>query len=183
MTENRMQLGLSAVLFAGTVWYAVYMASYPSNAGRVPLIVAVVMGAALVVQMVGQLRTRCVPDEEPDAVPAQQQAAKDTDDLLATAEQRAHEVEEAASGFNALLALDNVRRTRLIAIVAFSVLFYVGALMAGFVVTTGVLITAFMLIARERAWLSVLTGVLCSAAVYALVVVVLGLPALDGYFF
>lgn len=182
MTESRFQFGLSVVLLVGTAWYAMQMASYPSTAGRVPLIVAMVMGAALVLQMVGQWRARHATDSKPVPAPAQQHTAVDTDDPLPTADERPQEVEEASSGFDVLLALDKVKRNRLIAIFLFSVLFYAGALMVGFVVTTGVLITGFMLIAREKVWLSVLTGVLSSASVYALVVVVLDLPALDGYF-
>ena len=76
-----------------------------------------------------------------------------------------------------------VRRNRFVAIALFSVLFYAGALMIGFVLTTGLLITAFLLFARERAFTSVAAGVLSAAGVWALVVGVLGLPALDGYLF
>lgn len=184
MTERRFQLGLSAVLLAGTAWYAMQMASYASTAGRVPLIVAMVMGAALVLQIVGQWRARQSTDSKPAPAPARQHAAEDAADPLSTAEHRAHEVEEeASSGFDVLLALDKVGRNRLIAIFLFSVLFYVGSLLVGFVVTTGVLIIAFMLVAREKVWISVLTGAVSAASVYALVAVVLDLPALHGHFF
>lgn len=182
MSERVFQLVFSAVLFLGTVWYALQMASYPSNAGRVPVIVAVVAAGALAVQMVVQvraLRAARPPAPEPAPVPT----VLLDDDLLAKAEERAHEVDTALSGYDALLALDRVRRWRFLAIAAFSVLFYFCALAVGFVLTTGVLITLFLLVARERLVTALLAGVVSAAAVYALVVLVLELPALDGYLF
>lgn len=187
MNERRLQLLVSAALLVVTVWYAVTMASYASNAGRVPLIVALVLAGVLVVQMIAQIRGLRAPEPEPDAHPVLATlgplAPVDDDDPMARAEQRVHEVEEATVGYGALLALDQVRRNRFIAIALFSVLFYVGALMIGFVLTTGVLITAFLLFARERAFTAVVAGAVSAGAVWALVVVVLGLPALDGYLF
>jgi hypothetical protein len=183
MSEGRFQLGLSVALLLGTVWYAGVMASYPGNAGRVPLIVALVAAGALVAQIVGQVRALKAP--EPAPVPVAAPAADDAtdDDPLATAERRVQEVDEATEGFGVLLALDRVRRRRFIEIAVFSVLFYVGALMIGFVLTTGVLITGFLLVARERLVTALAAGLLSAAAVYGLVVLVIGLPALDGYLF
>jgi hypothetical protein len=79
--------------------------------------------------------------------------------------------------------MDRLRRFRFIAIAVFSVLFYVGALMIGFVLTTGILITAFLLVARERVVTALAAGLISAVAVYGLVVGVIDLPALDGYLF
>jgi hypothetical protein len=176
MTERRFQLGLSSVLLAATAWYVLEMVSYPSHAGRVPTIVALVMAGALVLQIVGQVRSLRAPS-------APSPSAATSDDPLAYAEERVQEVEEATSGFGVLLALDSVRRRRFIEIALFSILFYVGALMVGFVLTTGILIFAFLLLARERLIVALAAGLLAAGAVYLLVVVVIGLPALDGYLF
>jgi hypothetical protein len=184
MSERRFQLLFSAVLFAGTVWYAIVMGSYPSTAGRVPVIVAVVTGAALLLQMVGQLRALRAPAAAPEPEPVSVlTAVLPDDDPLATAEERVQEVDNALSGYDTLLRLDPIRRNRFIAIAAFSILFYVGALMVGFVLTTGVLITVFLLIARERWFTALIAGLVSAAGVYALVVLVIDLPALDGYLF
>jgi hypothetical protein len=51
------------------------------------------------------------------------------------------------------------------------------------VLTTGILITLFLLQARERMVTAVVAGAVSAAAVYALVVLVIGLPPLDGYLF
>ena len=178
MSERVFQLVLSLVLLLGTVWYAIQMASYPANAGRVPFIVAVVAAGALVVQILVQVRDLRGPAPEPASV-----VTTVPPDPLATAEERVHEVDNALSGYTTLLALDRVRRFRFLSIAAFSILFYVGAVMIGFVLTTGILITVFLLVARERAVTALLAGLLSMAAVYGLVVLVLGLPALDGYLF
>lgn len=181
MNEGRFQLTLSVVLLLGTAWYAVQMASYPANAGRVPLIVALVAVLALVAQIVVQIRAL----RAPAPVPAPAGAVADAvgDPSLAAAEERVHEVEEATEGYDVLMALDAVRRHRFLAIAIFSILFYVGALMIGFVLTTGILITGFLLVARERVVTALAAGLLSLVAVYCLVVLVLGLPALDGYLF
>lgn len=183
MSENRFQIGLSAVLLVGTVWYAVEMASYPSNAGRVPLIVALVAIGALGVQLVAQVRALRAPEPAPVAAVPQAGDVATNDRTLEEVEALAQEVEEATEGYDALLALDRLRRNRFIAISIFSILFYFGALAVGFVLTTGVLITAFLLVARERLFTALAAGVLSAASVYALVVLVLELPALDGYLF
>ncbi|WP_225753484.1 hypothetical protein [Actinotalea sp. Marseille-Q4924] len=183
MSEKRFQIGLTVVLLAGTAWYAVQMASYPANAGRVPLIAALIMAAVLLVQLVVQVRAAPAPQPVLAPTPPSAVEVPAGGDPLAAAERLVHEVEEATSGFDALLALDGRRGRRLLTIVVFSVLYYFVALLVGFVISTGVLITGFMLIARERAWIAVVSGLLSSAAVYALVVLVLNMPALDGYLF
>ena len=182
MNEGRFQLGLSVVLLLGTAWYAVEMASYPANAGRVPLIVALVAAVALVVQMVVQVRSLRAPAPAPEPV-APRRSTGAGDATLAETEALAHEVEDAVEGYGVLMAMDRVRRHRFLAIALFSILFYVGAVMIGFVLTTGILITAFLLVARERVVTALVAGLTSMAAVYGLVVLVLGLPALDGYLF
>jgi hypothetical protein len=185
MNEGRFQLGLSIVLLLGTAWYAVQMASYPANAGRVPLIVALVAAVALLAQIAVQVRALRTPARvpEPAAVAATTDGTGDGEATLAAAEARAHEVEEATEGYDVLLALDAVRRNRFLAIAVFSLLFYVGAVMIGFVLATGILIPAFLLFAHERVVTALVAGLLSMASVYCLVVLVLGLPALDGYLF
>lgn len=181
MNERRFQLLMSVALLGGTAWYALQMSSYGSNAGRVPLIVSLVMAGALVVQIIVQLRALRVPAREP--VPQAVAGPAEDGETPVDGHARVHEVEEATAGYGALLALDRVRRRRFIAIAVFSVLFYLGALMIGFVLTTGILITAFLLLARERVFTAVAAGVVSATGVWALVVVVLDLPALDGYLF
>ncbi len=187
MSERRFHLVLSAVLLLGTAWYAVRMASYPANAGRVPLIVAGVTGAALVAQMIGQVRALRAPADTsgPEPVPAAPVTtqALSPDDPLAHAEERVHEVDNALSGYDTLLRLDRTRRNRFAAIAVFSIVFYVSALMIGFVLTAGILITVFLLVAREKLLTALVAGLISAVAVYALVVVVIGMPALDGYLF
>lgn len=183
MSERQFQLLLSAVFLLGTVWYAFEVASYPANAGRIPLIVALVTAAALVLQIIGQVRALRSPERAPEPQPVSTEAAALADDDLARAEERAKEVDNALSGYDTLLRLDRRRFMRFVAIASFSILFYFGALMAGFVLTTGVLITAFLVVARERVVTALLAGVISAAAVYVLVVLVIGLPALDGYLF
>lgn len=181
MSERGFQLALSVALLLGTVWYTVQMASYPANAGRVPAIVALVAAGALVMQIVGQVRDL----RRPEPAPTTTEAISDLpdDDPLARAEEQAHKVDNATSGYDTLIALDRVRRRRFLEIVTFSVLFFVGALMIGFVLTTGILITLFLLQARERLITALIAGAVSAAAVYALVVLVIGLPPLDGYLF
>lgn len=183
MNEGRFQLGLSVVLLLGTAWYAVTMASYPSNAGRVPLIVALVATGALVAQIVVQVRALRAPAPAPEPAPVVATGADSGDATLAAAEARAHEVEEATEGYDVLMAMDKVRRNRFVAIALFSILFYAGAVLIGFVLATGILITAFLLVARERVVTALVAGLSSMVAVYGLVVLVLGLPALDGYLF
>jgi hypothetical protein len=181
MNEVRFQLGLSVALLLGTVWYALQMASYSANAGRVPLIVATVGAAALVAQIAVQWRER--KGREPVPVPSPVLDSATSDDPLATAEARVQEVEEATEGYDVLLALDAVRWRRFVAISVFSALFYVGALLIGFVLATGILITGFLLTAGERVITALVAGSLSMASAYGLVVLVLGLPALDGHLF
>src|SRR4051812_49175247 len=183
MSENRFQLGLSAVLLVGAVWYAIEMASYPSNAGRVPLIVALVAIGALAVQIVAQVRALRAPEPAHVAHVPQATEVATHEHTLEEVEALAQEVEEATEGFDALLALDRLRRNRFIAISIFSILFYFMALAVGFVITSGVLITVFLLVARERLVTSLVAGLISAASVYALVVLVLDMPALDGYLF
>jgi hypothetical protein len=161
------------------------MVSYPSHAGRVPTIVALVMGGALLLQMVGQVRSfrASAAPSGPGGVATAAEGLASSDDPLAYAEERVQQVEEATSGFGVLLALDSVRRRRFIEIALFSILFYVGALMVGFVLTTGILISAFLLVARERLLVALAAGLLAAGAVYLLVVIVIEMPALDGYLF
>jgi hypothetical protein len=183
MSEKRFQLGLSAVLLVGSVWYAIEMASFPSNAGRVPLIVALVAIGALTVQIAVQVRALRAPEPVHVAHVPQASEVSTTEHTLEEVEALAQEVEEATEGFDALLALDRLRRNRFVAISIFSILFYFMALAVGFVITSGVLITAFLLVARERLVTALIAGVISAASVYALVVLVLEMPALDGYLF
>ena len=95
-----------------------------------------------------------------------------------------HAVEEQEleqDSYENLIALRGVRRRRFIAIAAFSVAFYVGYILVGFVVTTGVLMAAILVAARERPHVVVIGALVGAGAAYALVVSLLNIPAMSGY--
>ena len=192
MNEKRFELLVSAVLLAFTVWYAVVMASYPSNAGRVPAIAAAVAAGALVVQLIIVSRTNDAPAATPST---ETEASTGTpslvdDDLVRegldaglTKEEaeRVSAVESDSASYSTLLAVTGLRRRRLIIIAIFAIAFYLCILLIGFVVTTGVMIAAILAVSRERLQTVILGGVIGAAAAYVLVVLVLGLQPMQGY--
>lgn len=176
MDEHRFDVLLTVVLLAGGVWYGVRMLLYPSGAGRVPAFVAAIFVTATLVQLALLLLRRRRP------APASVDAGGPATSADGPAEPRA-EQEPEMDTFETLIALTPERRRKFVAIAAFSVLFYVGAMLVGFVITTAVLITAILLVARERAYVAVIGGVLGGAAAYALTVGIMNMPALDGILF
>lgn len=191
MNERRFELIFSYVLLGFTVWYLAAMVSYSGNAGRVPAITAAVAGVALVVQIVTlHLRRRKPPVHEEAHVPHIAEAVLERADARTEGHdvQHAHLADELEDelekdSYDTLIAIKGVRRTRFLAMAAFCVLFYVGILVAGFVVTTGVLIAAIMLTAKEKLYTAVIAGLVGAAAAYGLVVSLMGLQPWTGYLF
>lgn len=165
MTARRFDLWFTGVLLLLSVAYLVRMQSYPDGAGRVPAFVAVVAIAALGLQLVisllrpgaGDRSTEVEPDEH-DAGGSQEQDSYDT-----------------------LIALHGERRTRFLSIAIFTVVFYVGVLAVGFVLTSAVLVGALMLFRRERPGVVLACSATVAASSYALIVALLGLPVLSGF--
>jgi hypothetical protein len=181
MREDTFDLGLTGLLLFFGGWYALHMYAAPANAGRVPTIVAAVMLVALVIQGIQQLRRRRSSAVGPDAPATEGPATPDL--ALAILEdvpepQTYNEPEP--DTYDTLIALDRGRRRRLLIVIAFSVAFYFGVVLVGFVVTSGVLIFAIYRLSGERLRTAVLGGVVGMLAVYALVVWILNLPALRG---
>lgn len=196
MTARRFDLLVTCVLFAFGIWYGLEMLSYPDRAGVVPAVAAGIMVAALVVQLLLSLRKPRTPPEPPQAGPG---AGHGATALGATPSSTGHhrvhmpsadladvrhaveDKELEQDSYENLIVLRGVRRRRFLAIALFSVLFYVGYLLVGFVVTTGVLMAAILVAARERPHVVVIGGLVGAGAAYALVVSLLGIPALSGY--
>jgi hypothetical protein len=210
MDGHRFDLLVTWALLAFGVWYGVQMLGYPDDAGVVPAIAAAIMIAALVVQLVVLHRKRLrdaaggtggatalgaepapsVPGSAghagaPGAVgtvgPASGAGATVPTDDLAAVRHAVEEQELEQDSYENLIALRGVRRRRFLAIAAFSVAFYVGYLLVGFVVTTGVLMAAILVAARERPHVVVIGALVGAGAAYALVVSLLGIPAMSGY--
>lgn len=180
MSELRFDRILTGALLAFSLWYAVTMFLYPANAGRIPGIVAAVAVVALIVQLLLSFRSpsrlaaiagaeAAVPISPADAVPDNK--------LLA-----ASPVLEQDSYEN-LLALRGPRLRRFLLISGFIVACYLGALLVGFVVATTVLLPVLLLLSGERTRVAVIAGVATAVSTYLLVVQLLGLPLLDGFFF
>lgn len=191
MNERRFELIVSWVLLGFTVWYIATMASYSNNAGRVPVITAAVAGVALIVQIVSlHVRRRKAAEHDEAHLPHLAEAVLDRADARTEGHdvQHPHLTEELEDelekdSYDTLIAIKGVRLTRFLAMAAFCVLFYVGILVAGFVVTTGVLIAAIMLSAKEKLYTAVIAGLASAAAAYGLVVSLMGLQPWTGYLF
>lgn len=183
MNERRFDLAVTSTFLVLGVAYLVVMASYPSRAGLVPAIVAGVFCAALSIDLVRGFRGRV---STPTAAPVD---VDDTGVGLGHATHAAHgahdgdgasDVDE-VDGYDALVRLDRSRRNRLLLIVAWTVLYLIGSVLIGFVVTTGVLLVALFLVLRESPRATALMGAGGVVAAYLLVVVLLDLPVLDGW--
>lgn len=196
MSERKFDILLTWVLLAFAVWYGVTMYGYPARAGYIPMIVAAVMAVTLVVRLVllyrPQAREEDVSTPEPEEARVESYRAVGEGGTAATevaVEAVAEDPPAGApvppepAGYDSLIRLDGERRRRFITIAAFAIAFYFGIVLAGFVVTTAVLITAVFLVARERPHVAILGGLLSAGAVYVLTVVVLGLQPLRGALF
>lgn len=183
--ERRFDLGLALVLLGFAIWYGITMYNYPVGAGRIPAIVAAIMAGTLILQILLMFRAPSRTLDEADLPDrADGELQRDLSDHPATsssitAPERTNEPEP--DTYDTLIALSGTRRRRFFTIVAFSIAFYVGSMIVGFVVTSGALIGAVLLFARERAYVAVLGAILGSAAAYGLVVGLLNMRALDGY--
>ena len=201
MNSHRFDLLVTWALLAFGTWYGLQMLSYPDGAGVVPAIAAAIMVAALLVQLVvlhrkhsrdaeaGTGGATALGSDPAPSVPSPSApapvghgggAALPADDLTAVR----HAVEEQEleqDSYENLIALRGVRRRRFVAIAAFSVAFYVGYILVGFVVTTGVLMAAILVAARERPYVVVIGALAGAGAAYALVVSLLNIPAMSGY--
>jgi hypothetical protein len=190
MNERRFELIVSWILLGFTVWYLATMASYSNNAGRVPAITAAVAGVALVVQIATLHLRRRKPVHEEAHLPHLAEAVLDRADARTEGHdvQHPHLAEELEDelekdSYDTLIAIKGVRRTRFLAMAGFCVLFYAGILIAGFIVTTGVLIAAIMLTAKEKLWTAAIAGLVGAAAAYGLVVSLMGLQPWTGHLF
>lgn len=180
MSEDTFDIGLTGLLIVFGGWYGLQMYAAPANAGRVPAIVAAVVLVALFVQLTQQLRRRRSAAGEADEPGTDASAATN-------ASARASDMTEASSSnepepdtYHTLIALDAQRRRRLLIVALFSLAFYLGVVLVGFVITSGVLIFLIYRISGERLRTAVIGGVVGTSAVYALVVWVLNLPAVRG---
>lgn len=199
MTARRFDLLVTCLLLAFGIWYGLEMLGYPDRAGVVPAIAAGIMVAALLVQLLLSLRKPRTPPEPQQASPDGPGVGHGATALGARPSSAGHhrvhvpsadltevrhaveEKELEQDSYESLIVLRGVRRRRFLAITLFSVLFYVGYLLVGFVVTTGVLMAAILVAARERPHVVVIGGLVGAGAAYALVVSLLGIPAMSGY--
>lgn len=180
MNELRFDRILTVVLLAFSTWYAVTMFLYPANAGRVPGIVALVAIGALIVQLALSFRpskpTTATAESPVLATPGSGEGATATGSLPIV-----QEVEP--DTYDNLLALRGPRLRRFLVISGFILAYYVGALLVGWVISTTVLLPAVLLLSGERVRVVVIAGVASAIGSYLLVVQLLGLPLLDGFFF
>ncbi|MER3390871.1 MAG: hypothetical protein RJQ01_12700 [Microcella sp.] len=185
MSELRFERILTALLLVGSVWYAIVMFSYPSNAGRIPGIVAIVASVTLLVQLLLSLRTRSrsTPSDQDDRpVEEQGRSPSRVDDADAQGASRPAPVLEQDS-YDTLIALRGARRRRFLIMAGYILVFYIGSLLVGFVVTTTVLLPVILLLAGEKVRVAVISAVVAAVGSYLLVVQLLGLPLLDGVLF
>lgn len=184
MNERRFDLLLTLALLGFGVWYGVRMYSYPANAGMVPAIVATVFVGALVVQAVLMGR-RLTARAEADGGVAEEAVA--TAEVSGSGRPGTEELPPRASNepepdtYETLIALKGVRRRRFLTIVAFTIAFYVGTMLVSFVLTAGVLITAILLVSREKLYVALTGGLVGALSAYGLVVGLLDLPPFEGY--
>lgn len=186
MNERRFELLLTWVLLVFALAYGLRMHTYPSDAGRVPSIVAAVMVAALVVQLV-LLHRRPHPrrgGEENDPAVYGERGQRSATGVPETLEQRkSGPAEPEPDNYGTLIALTPLRRRRFGTITGFALAFAVGIPLVGFVVTSGLTVGGILVLARERAVTVMAGAVVATAAAYGLVVGVIGLAPLHGLLF
>lgn len=196
MSERKFDILLTWVLLAFAIWYGVTMYGYPARAGYIPMIVAAVMAITLVARLVLLYRPRAREDVVSARDPGQARvesyqavgeggtaATQVAVEAVAENPPAGAPVAPEPAGYDSMIRLSGDRRRRFVTIAGFAIAFYFGIVLAGFVVTTAVLITAVFLVARERPHVAILGGLLSAGAVYLLTVVVLGLQPLRGALF
>lgn len=167
MSERAFERVTTLVLLGLGLWYLVQMLSYGGGAGRIPAIVAVVMIGAALVQLALSFRRResLSPSGAHEAAPvspaAQPLVEPDT--------------------YDSLIRIRGTRRRRFIAIAVWAVLFYIGSLAVGFVLTFPVLFAALLVFVREKLFLTLVVTAVTAVAVYVFVTVFLDLPAFRGF--
>lgn len=167
MSERTFERLVTVVLLGLGLWYLGEMLSY-GDAGRIPAIVAAVMVAAALVQLLLSFR-RNVAGGAPDAAEEPLPGAGGAPAVLEP------------DSYDTLIRLQGRRRRQFLTIALWAVLFYVGSLAVGFVITFTVLFAALLLVVRERLWLTAVVAVVTAASVYAFVTVFLDLPAFRGF--
>lgn len=174
MSEKIFDRILTGALLMFSAWYCVSMLLYPSNAGRIPAIVASVAIGALLVQLWLSFRSRRAAPSTVAEIPSVPDQP-----YLPRVEAESNEPEK--DTYDTLLAVRGKRLRRLLMICGFILAFYLSSILVGFVVTSAVLIPAIFLMARERIWVALIGGAVAAVASYLLVVQLLGLPLIQGY--
>jgi hypothetical protein len=182
MNERRFELLLTWLLLAFALAYGVRMYTYPSDAGRVPSIVAAVMVAALVAQLVVMHRSPRQAAGEPgvESRDGQDERRTPTDTGPVVGQRQQGPAEPEPDSYETLISLTPLRRRRFWAITGFAVIFAVGIPLVGFVVTAGLTVAGILLVARERPRTVLAAAAVATAAAYGLVVGLIGLPPLHG---
>jgi hypothetical protein len=183
MNERRFELLLTWVLLGFALVYGVRMYTYPSDAGRVPSIVAAVMVGALVVQLVTMHR---FPPRQTAGEPGgksrdgENERRTPTDTAPVVGRRESGSAEPEPDSYETLIALTPLRQRRFWTITGFAVIFAVGIPLVGFVVTAGLTVAGILLFARERPRTVVAGAAFATAAAYGLVVGLIGLSPLHG---
>jgi hypothetical protein len=170
-SERSFERAVTLLLLVGGLWYLAQMLSYPAGSGRIPAIVAIVMIVAAAVQLALSFRRR------DRAAPAPALAADD--DAGTTADDHGAEIEP--DSYDTLIRLRGKRRRLFIAIAVWTVLFYVGSLAVGFVITFTVLFAALLLYVGEKVRTTAIITVVTALTLYAFLTAVLDLPAARGF--
>lgn len=181
--ERTFELVVAGALLAFGLWYLVSMLSYPAGAGLVPAIIASVMLGAVAVHLALLLVTVVRP--RPQAVDGIEgtvasRAAEGQQSDLQPDDSDESEGEESGQSYATMIALDRAERGRLVTICLWTILFLLGALTVGFVVTAGFLTLTLFLYTRQGVFRSLLASVAGAAVAYMFTVVLLDLPLLQG---
>jgi len=183
-SERRVELLFTLALLIFSIWYAIRMAMYSNYAGRVPAVVGLIMAVALVVQLVRQLAIRPGQKEEHHETAAVELAEQLPGGVGEGVQEAVDEVVETEDdNHQTLFALSPDRRRKLLAIVAYTLLFWIGSMAVGFVITTGVLIFAILLYSRERLWVALAWALGMAFATYWFVVGLLSANPWSGWIF
>lgn len=190
MTAGAFDRVVTLALLAFGLWYLLTMLSYPEGAGRIPAIVATVMIAALVLQLVLSFRGAASDEGARDATastpstPTPTSSAQPAVDAGGSVDPRPDVVRPPdiePDSYDTLIRLSGVRRRLFLGIAVWTLLFYVGALAVGFVATFAVLFAGLLLYVRETPFLAVAAGLVSGLAMYGFVTVFLELPAFTGF--
>lgn len=179
MNARRFDLSFTVLLLLGSLAYLARMLTYPGGAGRVPSVVSAVAVGALILQLVLiTLRHDAAVERETLGEPVLIPGA-----AVEEPEEHGSPVVEEQDSYETLVALRGERRVKFISIAAFTIAFYFGVLLVGFVITSTVLVSGILVLCRER-WPIVLAGGATGLVVsYGMMVWLLDLPAVSGVLF